>query len=71
MLHDRTNLGNKKIDYEFLVELFIRNSLQIPSTSRVKQYFEEDIVAKSAISDINDKRPRTWSRFYNVLKKTA
>ena len=69
MLYDRVDLGYMEISYEKLVELFIRNSLQIPSTSRVKQYFEEHIRGKSAINEIQSNRVREWCRFHNMLKR--
>ena len=58
MLHDRVDLGYMEIGYEMLVELFIRNSLQIPSTSLIKQYFEEHIRERSAICDLQSTRAR-------------
>ena len=51
------------------MELFIRNSLQIPSTTRVKQYFQEHIKGKSAICEFGGSTPRQWCKFNNKPKK--
>ena len=58
MLHDRTDLGSGIIGNNMLVELFVRNSLQVPSTTRVVQYFENHIKGKSAICEIQSQRVR-------------
>lgn len=39
MPHDRMKLGYMEMSYEKVIEILIRKSLQIPSTSRVKQYY--------------------------------
>ena len=58
MLHDRADLGSMEIGYEMLVKLSIRNSLQIPSTSLIKQYFEEHIRERSATCGLQRTRAR-------------
>ena len=69
LLHDRIQIEKKNLENDYLVELFIRNSLQIPSTTRVKQYFQEHINGKSAICEFDGSTPRQWCRFHNKLKK--
>jgi len=45
LLHDRISLDpNETREAENLTEIFIRNSLKVPSTNRVRQYFEEELV---------------------------
>ena len=69
LLHDRIQIEKKNLENDYLVELFIRNSLQIPSTTRVKQYFQENFNGKSAICEFDGSTPRQWCRFHNKLKK--
>ena len=69
MLHDRAELGCGAISNNLLVELFIRNSLQVLSTTRVVHYFENHIVGKSAICEFESPVARKWARFHNSLKK--
>ena len=38
---------------DFLVELFIRNSHQIPNTNYVREYFDKHIEGKSAICEFH------------------
>ena len=54
LLHDRISIDPSEArDDSYICELFVRNSLKVPSTSRVRQYFEEEIVGKSAITEIS------------------
>ena len=52
-LHDRIAFNPKEaLDDSDICEIFVRNSLKVPSTSRVRQYFEDEIIGKFAITDV-------------------
>ena len=49
LLFDHSFLPLYAIQNRQLVEIFIRNSLKVPSISRVVEYFDNHILGKSAI----------------------
>ena len=69
LLYDYAILPMACIDNDTLVQLFIRNSLKVPSLTRVRQYFQEHLACKSAIYEFHGGRVRDWARFHNRLKK--
>ena len=71
MLHDRAKFGYIEIPNDKLIELFIRNSLQVRSTSRVKEYFESHIAGRSVIYELTTRKVRKWARFHNSLRKRS
>ena len=70
MLHDRVHLGYMRVSNDELVRIFIRNSLQVPSLTRITDYFEYHIAGKSAISTFGGGNyVRDWCRHYKRLIK--
>ena len=68
LLYDYAILPMTCIDNDTLIQLFIRNSLKVPSLTRVRQYFQEHLAFKSAIYEFQGGRVRDWARFHNRLK---
>ena len=58
-----------EMSYDSLTEVFIRNCLQVPSLSRIRQYFENHLRGKSAICEPKHKKSRRWCAFNNKLIK--
>ena len=69
MLYDQTSFKPHPTDNHSLIELFIRNSLNVKSTKQVRVYFESHLTGKSQIFNFPSKQLRACIRFYNKLKK--
>ena len=70
LLHDRMTFTLDKVTNSFLIELFIRNSLKVESTSQVREYFENHVAHKSVLNKVGSNKLKVWKRFYNKLSKT-
>ena len=70
LLHDHMKFDMGRVSNTVLIEFFIRNSLKVASTSKVKEYFENHVVHKSAIGEIKSNTIRDWIDFHNRLCKT-
>ena len=69
LLYDCSSLSSHSITNRKLIEIFIRNSLKVPSLTRLVQYFEEHIGEKSATHEGPGSNVREWIKFHNRLRK--
>ena len=70
LLHDHMTFTLGRVSNSFLIELFIRNSLKVSSTSQVIEYFENHVAQRSVIKKVGSSKLKDQIYFHNKLSKT-